>query len=250
MKIFIAGGTSGIGQTIALRYLKAGHTVGICGRDIGKVVLDKDYPLLKMYQLDVYNKEALQNAVNDFTDDQIDIFIISAGNYSDSLLRELSYSESTDMLKVNIVGALNALESVRDIMYHQGKGHIVVIASSSGLLDYPQATIYGKSKRALITIADAYRSALAAFDVNITIVAPGYVDTPKLRELNNGDLSRKPFVVDCEYAATTIIKAIEEKKEFVIFPPKMKYMIHFLSCLPSAWLNFIMQRKSRWPQKK
>lgn len=250
MKIFITGGTSGIGLAIALQYLKAGHQVGICGRNILKVQLDASYPLLKMYQLDVYDKGALHEAVSDFANGELDILIISAGNYTDNSLQKLDYEVSTEMLRVNIVGALNALEVTRDIMYRQQKGHIAIIASVSGLLHYPKATIYSKTKRALIQIADAYRRVLSDFGIQITIIAPGYVNSPKLRELNNNDLSQKPFVVDCEFAATTIIEGIEKKKEMIIFPSKMKYLIIFISCLPTQLISFIMLKKAQWSQKK
>lgn len=250
MKIFITGGTSGIGLSVAIQYLKSGHQVGICGRDIQKVQLDASYPLLKMFQLDVYDKEALHDAVADFANGQLDILIISAGNYTDSSLQKIAYQESTEMLKVNIVGALNALEVTRDIMYRQRKGHIAIIASVSGLLHYPKATIYSKTKRALIQIADAYRRGLSDFGIHITIIAPGYVNSPKLSALNNGDLSQKPFVVDCEFAASTIIAGIEMKKEMIIFPSSMKYLIRFISCLPTKLISFIMLKKAQWSQKK
>lgn len=250
MKIFITGGTSGIGLAIATRYLEAGHQVGICGRDIAKVQLQGMYPLLKMYQLDVYDKDALTKAVADFAGNQLDVMIISAGNYSDSILRKLTYEESTEMLRVNIVGAIHALEVGRESMQKQSQGHIAVIASVSGLLHHPQASIYSKTKRALIQIADAYRKALADFGITITVIAPGYVNTPRLNELNQNDLSKKPFVVDCEYAATTIIEGIEQKKEMIVFPARMKYLMRFLSFLPARLLDFIMVKNKQWTQKK
>jgi short-subunit dehydrogenase len=250
MKIFITGGTSGIGLAIALQYLDAGHQVGICGRNIQKVQLTKNYPLLKMYPLDVYDRKTLEDAVADFADEELDMMIVSAGNYSNGSLHKLSYKENADMLRVNIVGAINALEAVRDRMYRQQRGHIVVIASVSGLLHYPEASLYGKTKRALIQIADAYRRALSDFGIQLTVVAPGYVNSSKLRELNDNDLSKKPFVVDCEYAASTIIKGVEEKRSLIVFPPKMKLLIRFLSCLPAGLLSFIMLKKAQWSQKK
>ncbi len=250
MKVFIIGGTSGIGLATAIQYLEAGHEVGICGRDIRKVQLNKDYPLLRMYQLDVYDKDTLNEAITNFSSDGLDIIIYSAGNYTDSSLNKLSYEESTAMLRVNIAGAVNTLEVARDIMYRQQKGHIAIIASVSGLLDYPKATIYGKTKRALIQIADAYRRALSDFGINVTVIAPGYVNSDKLRELNDDDLSKKPFVVGCEYAATRIIEGIEKNKEIVIFPSRMKYLIRFLSCLPKSLLGFVMHKKAKWSQKK
>lgn len=243
MKIFITGGTTGIGLAIAVQYLEAGHEVGICGRDIQKVKLEKNYPLLKLYQFDVYNKNLLEEAVSDFAHQHLDIMIVSAGNYSDSTLHQLTYEESTEMLRCNIAGAVNTLETAQNHMYLNKKGQIAVIASVSGLLNYPEATIYSKTKRALIQIADAYRRALENFGINVTTIAPGYVNSARLRELNNDDLSKKPFVVECSYAASIIIKGIQEKKKLIIFPSKMKYIIGFLSMLPTRLLTFIMMKR-------
>lgn len=243
MKIFITGGTTGIGLAIAVQYLEGGHEVGICGRNIQKVKLEKNYPSLKMYQLDVYDKNLLEEAVSDFANHHLDIMIVSAGNYADSALHQLTYEESTEMLRCNIAGAINTLETARNHMYLNKKGHIAVIASVSGLLNYPEATIYSKTKRALIQIADAYRRTLESFGINVTTIAPGYVNSARLRGLNNEDLSKKPFVVDCSYAASIIIKGIQEKKKLVVFPSKMKYLIGFLSMLPTRLLTFIMMKR-------
>lgn len=250
MKVFIAGGTSGIGFATATKYLDAGHNVGICGRDIQKVSLPNDYPLLKMYQLDIYDREALRNAICDFAGQELDIMIIAAGSYADDSLHKLNYKDSRDMLRVNIVGVINALETATEAMYHRQQGHIAIVASVSALLHYPKATIYSKTKRAVMQISDAYRKALSSFGITITIVAPGYVNTAKLQDLNDGDLSKKPFVVNSEYAADQIIKGIENRRELVIFPPTMKYLMLFMSYLPSWFVNYIMYLKAKWSQKR
>lgn len=233
MKIFIAGGTSGMGAALAAAYQKQGHEVAVCGRS-----------------LDIYNKEALRIAVSNFAGDELDMMIIAAGSYADDSRHEIAYEESVDMLKVNIAGVVNALEVAREAMYKQQKGHIVVFASVSGLLHHKKATVYSKTKRALIQISEAYRRALANFGICVTIIAPGYVDTPRLRELNGGDLSRKLFVVSCEEAVERIMQGIADRRELVVFPSRMKYLIRFLSGLPSWLLNIIMYRKAKWMNRK
>lgn len=250
MKIFIVGGTSGIGLAIAIKYLDAGHEVGICGRDLKKVALVRTYSSLKMYQLDVYNKLALEEAVNDFAQEQLDIMIISVGSYANDALQKVTYEESTDMLRVNIAGAVNGLEVARMAMKQQGRGQVAVLASVSGLLSYRGMTTYSMTKRALIQIADAYRKALTNFGITVTVVAPGYVNSPKLQKINNGDLSKKMFVVSCEYAAEKIIEGLEKKKDLIVFPPKMKHTIQFLSYFPSWFIRIIMYKKAKWSEKK
>lgn len=249
MKIFITGGTSGIGQELAKRYLQRGDEVGICGRDLQKVELPHDAAGLYMYQLDVYDRTALDKAVREFCKgDGLDLMIIAAGTYTESIIHRLSYKESTDMLRVNIVGTLNAFEVAREVMGTKRQGHIAAIASVSALLDYPQSSLYSKTKRTVLQLCDAYRMALKDFGISVTAIAPGYVDTPKLRELNGGDLSRKPFVVSCEYAAGVIMEAIDKKKELTVFPPKMKRLIYSLSAFPDGIVKYIMQKKAQWSQ--
>lgn len=249
MKIFVAGGTSGIGWKLASDYLEQGHQVAVCGRNLQKIPKG-EYPLLKTFQLDMYNKAALETAIINFAGKALDMMIISAGEYADDSLHKLTYAESTGMLKVNIAGTVNALEVAREAMANRQQGHIVVLASVSGLLHYKKATLYSKSKRAVIQIADAYRKALHPFGITVTVVAPGYVDTGKLRALNNNDLSKKPFVISCAEAVDIIKEGIAEHKELIIFPRRMKYLMRFLSALPPWLQSAIMYRKAKWMNAK
>lgn len=248
MKIFVVGGTSGMGLSVAKMYLKQGHEVAVCGRDLTKLNITS--LLLKTYALNIYDKESLAFAVEDFSLEKLDIMLISAGSYADDSLEAISYEESEAMLEVNIVGTVNALEIARKVMKNQPKGQIAIIASVSGLLDYPYATTYSKTKTAIIHIADAYRKALSPFGIIVTVIAPGYVNTKKLQDLNAGDLSKKPFLMEEDEAARLIVEGINLGKPLVIFPQKMKNLIWFFSILPSWLVRFIMYQKAKWYQKR
>ncbi|MDU1910896.1 SDR family NAD(P)-dependent oxidoreductase [Fusobacterium sp.] len=244
MKIFIAGGTSGIGLAIAEKYLKQGHEVAVCGRNKEKIDKIRKNDKLKIYRFDTYDKEVFEKAVKDFSNGELDIMIASAGNYSNSRTRRLTQEEAVNMLKVNIAGTINAFEIAREIMLKNKNGHIAAISSVAALLEYPGASVYSKSKRVVINLCEAYREALADFGIRVTAVIPGYIDTLKLRELNNNDVSKKPFIISEEYAADIIIKSIKENKEKIIFPLKMKIIVSILSILPKKMLSKILLRKS------
>ena len=244
MKIFIAGGTSGIGLAIAEKYLEQGHEVAVCGRNKEKIDKIKKVDKLKIYKFDTYDRKSFEIAVNDFSNGKLDIMIASAGNYSNSRTRRLTQEEAVNMLKVNISGTINAFEIAREIMLKNGKGHIAAISSVAALLEYPGASVYSKSKRAVINICEAYREALSDFGIGVTAIIPGYIDTLKLRELNNNDVSKKPFIMSEEYAADIIIKSIEKNREKIIFPLKMKIVVSILSLLPKKILSLILLRKN------
>lgn len=247
MNIFIAGGTSGIGYALAKLYLSKGYRVGICGRDLGKIT-EINFPNLEIFQVDVRDMDSIFNSIKSFISENgnLDIFINCAGSYAEDVAGKISYEEAEEMLSTNILGTVNCFEAVRKIMKNQKRGNIAVIASVSGILDYENSSLYTKTKRSVIQIADAYHRALKPFGISVTTVAPGYVDTLKLRELNNHDLKKKPFLTDVETAAKIISEAIEKQKKLIIFPTKMKWMMRSLSLLPSSLLNIIMFKKARW----
>ena len=246
MNIFIIGGTSGIGLALAQIYLEKGYNVGVCGRNISKIP-QEIMQNLKAFQLDVYQKDELFSAVQTFVDaENLDIFINCAGSYAEDVAGKISYSEAEEMLKTNISGTINFFETGREIMKNQKSGKMATIASVSGILDYENSSLYTKTKRAVIQISDAYHRALKPFGISVTIVAPGYIDTQKLRNLNHQNLKKKPFLMDEKTAAITIFNAIESNKKIIIFPQKMKWMMKSLSIFPSFLLNLIMFRKAKW----
>lgn len=246
MNVFIAGGTSGIGYSLAKNYLAKGDRVGVCGRDLTKVPND-NFPNLIKFEADVCDLNSISSAVNDFLihNENLDIFINCTGSYAEDVAGNITYEEAEEMLKTNILGTANCFEMARIAMKNK-KGKIAVIASVSGILDYENSSLYTKTKRSVIQIADAYRRALKPFGISVTTIAPGYVDTLKLRELNSNDLSKKPFLVDVDSAAILISEAIDSRKKMLIFPTKMKWMMKSLSIFPSSILNLIMFRKAKW----
>ena len=151
------------------------------------------------------------------------------------------------MLQTNIIGAINTLEIGRELMRNSG-GQIVLLASISGILDYPSSSLYTKTKRSVLQIAEAYRRALHPFGIHITTIAPGYVATQKLHDLNQNNLSKKPFVVSEAKAVTEISHAIAQKKPIHLFPTRMKWLMCLLSFLPKPLLSLIMYRKAKWMQ--
>lgn len=247
MNVFIAGGTSGIGYSLAHHYLSKGYCVGICGRNPAKIK-DNQSKNLQIFQTDVNEANSILSTLESFLVDKngLDIFINCAGSYAEDVAGRISYEEAEEMLQTNILGTVNCFEAARKAMKNQEKGSIAVIASVSGIMDYENSSLYTKTKRSVIQIADAYRRALKPFGISVTTIAPGYVDTEKLRKLNQNDLSKKPFLTDVETATSIISQAIDNKEKFIIFPTKMKWMMKSLSLLPASLLNLIMFRKARW----
>lgn len=118
------------------------------------------------------------------------------------------------------------------------RGHLVAVASIAGLQrDHDGGSVYSASKRAAIAICDAYRKALAPFAIDVTVIVPGYVDTARLRELNGGDASGKPFLMAEDEAVRRIAGAIARRDERHVFPWQMHLLVRLFNLLPPALMR-------------
>lgn len=239
MRILIVGGTSGIGLALARHYLERGEEVAICGRAVQRVPSDLpgQYPLLRCYQLDIADRPALAQAINDFSDHGLDLLIVTAGIYFNTRSHRLDAKDTVRMLQTNVSGLAHAFELAAEKMLAQQSGQLVAISSIAGLLhDYPGASLYSATKRSVLSLCDTYRIALKPFSIAVTAIVPGYVDTAKLRALNNGDASRKPFIVSEAQAVDKIVAAIALRRAVLIFPWQMRWLIALLNRLPRQLL--------------
>ncbi len=232
MKIMIIGGASGIGLALAKYYLQQGAQIAICGRNLKRIDLEQ-HANIRLYEFDIADKSAVSEAMDDFAGDAIDMLIVTAGLYFNTRAHQLDAAATMRMLQTNVTGLNNAFELAAGKMLARRAGHLVAISSVAGLLqDYPGASLYGATKRAVIVLCETYRKALAPFSIAVTVIVPGYIDTAKLRELNNGDASRKPFLLSEQQAVEHIVKAIEKRKARHVFPWQMHWLTNIFNSLP------------------
>jgi short-subunit dehydrogenase len=236
MRVLIVGGSSGIGLALARHYAQQGAEVAVCGRAIERVPdsLRTQFPQLKLYQLDIADKVALARTISDVSaGGGLDVLIVTAGIYYNSRSHQLDADSTLHMLRTNVSGLAHALELAAEQMIVQGYGHLVAVSSIAGLLhDYPGASLYSATKRTVLNLCETYRVALRPFSIAVTAIVPGYVDTAKLRALNNGDARAKPFLISEAQAVEQIVDAIGQRQAVRVFPWQMHCLIALLNCLP------------------
>ncbi|WP_241761623.1 SDR family oxidoreductase, partial [Fusobacterium nucleatum] len=206
MKIFIVGGSSGIGLSLAKRYASLGNEVAICGTNEEKLKeIKKNDSSIKIYKVDVRNKDELKSAIDDFSQGNLDLVINSAGIYTNNRTIKLSDKEAFAMIDINLTGVLNTFEAVRDMMFKNNRGHIAIISSIAGLLDYPKASVYARTKMTIMGVGETYRAFFRDYNINITTIVPGYIATDKLKSLSKEDITKKPTVLSEEESTNIII---------------------------------------------
>lgn len=226
-----------MGLGLAEQCLERGMAVTVCGRDVdalrGTVI--ENHPLLKSVALDIADANAVREVIaqTGAGDDTLDLLIITAGTYFNTRDHPLDAATTMQLLRTNVSGLSHALEAGAERMLAQGHGRIAAVSSMAGLLkDYSGASVYAATKRSVLRLCDTYRKALAPFGITVTAVVPGYVDTQRLRELNGGDASHKPFLISQTDAVARMLKAIDEGQAVCAFPWQMRAAIALLNALP------------------
>lgn len=143
------------------------------------------------------------------------------------------------MVHVNLLGVMYTFEAALDIMIPRGKGHLVAVSSIAGYNGLPGVSAYSATKAAVIKYCESLHLDLRQFNINVTTICPGFVETP----LTARNPHSMPFIVKASKASELIIKAIEQKKMFYAFPFVLASIVRILSMLPRTWYRAFMDIK-------
>jgi short-subunit dehydrogenase len=241
VNIFITGGTTGIGLAVARLYLEDGHRVGICARDLSKFPSEirNKYKQLVCYEVDVTNRESLYEAIRDFAPIELDMVFANAGRSVGAKSKTPQFSVANDIIDINVKGVLNTFDIALEIMLPRKKGHLVATASVAGFMGLPGAGAYSASKAAVLKLCESYSLDLKRCGINVTAIAPGFIDTPLTQKNNH----KMPFLMSSDKAARLIKRALEKKKVLYVFPFRMKIVVTILDKMPRSLYRLIMNLK-------
>ncbi|MCF1435821.1 SDR family NAD(P)-dependent oxidoreductase [Agrobacterium vitis] len=239
---WITGASSGIGRSFALKLAREGYIVGVSARRTEDLMaLAAENPdRIHAFPLDITDGNAVKQVVGDIEAKlgPIDMAVFSAGSYIRETAERFDAEQLRRMVDLNLVGTGHCLEAVIAVMVARGKGRIGLVGSVSGYSGLPGGGIYGATKSAMITLAEALRPGLLEKGVVISIINPGFVKTP-LTDKNDFPM---PFLVTAEQAADHIEKGMEAGKFEIAFPWQMVLSLKLLRLLPYP-LYFALTRK-------
>lgn len=229
--VLITGATSGIGLQLAKDYSASGWRVTACGRDINKLSGLFDTTAVETLAFDITDSEACRQALSGI--DSPDLVILNAGNceYVDNPVR-LDSVLFNRVLQANVIGAVNSLAPLLPGL--KTGSRIAFISSSVTYLALPRAEAYGASKAALNYLAQSIAVDLKSYGINVSLVQPGFVDTPLTRK-NDFPM---PSLVSVEDASRAIRKGLARGKTHITFPLAFTRILRLLSWCPQAlWVR-------------
>jgi NAD(P)-dependent dehydrogenase (short-subunit alcohol dehydrogenase family) len=190
--VLVTGGAGGIGQAIVRACAEAGARVGIhynSSQDAAEQLrasLPGDGHLLLPGNLS--HPAEVQRIVDEAvqTWGRLDVLVNNAAIGARHAVAEVSYSEWQTaferVIGVNLLAPANACYCAARQMIAQGGGRIINIGSRGGYRGEPQRTSYGASKAGLHAFSQSLAQELAPYNIFVTAVAPGFVETGMARE--------------------------------------------------------------------
>nr|WP_289056568.1 SDR family NAD(P)-dependent oxidoreductase [uncultured Psychrobacter sp.] len=228
LHIVITGATSGIGMQLAKDYLAKDQHVYAVGRDDEALTELKSLGATPI-DLDLMDREAVIAAFEKL--DTIDLAICCAGACEYLDMPNFDSESFMKVMSINMGTLSHAIEGVLPKLI-ASKGRLVGLGSASAYVPFARAEAYGSSKAAIHYLMKTLQISLAPFDVAVSLVVPGFVDTP-MTEQNDFPM---PFLQTPQQASQAIRNGIEAEHEVIEFPRKLTLPLKTLGTLPDmAW---------------
>lgn len=173
----------------------------------------------------------------------LDLAVLNAGTHRAVSAKEFDLAVFRSLVDVNLMGTVNCLAPILPSFIDRRSGRIAVVASVAGYRGLPTAAAYGATKAALINMCEALKPELDQFGVGLTLINPGFVDTP-LTEKNDFPM---PFMIPADVAADLIVRGLASGKFEIAFPWRMTLAMKLLRILPYGVVFRITRRMVRRP---
>lgn len=181
----VTGGSRGIGRAICLELASHGANIVLCyaGNEQAAEQTAQDCRALgarvTAVKCDVSDNQAVKDmmkaAVKEYG--RIDILVNNAGVTRDGFLLMMRESDYDTVLDTNLKGTFLCMKHVVHAMMKQNYGRIVNLSSVSGIRGNAGQANYAASKAGVVGLTKAAAKELAAKNITVNAVAPGFIET-------------------------------------------------------------------------
>jgi short-subunit dehydrogenase len=238
--IWVTGASSGLGRSLVIKLAAQGHSVVASARNEASLLsLAKSSEFITALPCDITDEKSVAAAQAELSAKFIclDQIILNAGNCEYLDFPDPDWTAIRRVMEVNYFGTINCLQMALPLLRQStvARPHIVVIASQVTKAPFAKAEAYGASKAALQYFFSSLRIDLAPENIDVSVVNPGFVDTPLTRK-NDFDM---PFIMDVDTAAQRIIKQIASRPRNYSFPKKLEALLLISKLMPGTWQKMV-----------
>ena len=237
---------------MAQRYAQAGTRLSLTARDSGR--LQQIGELCRQagaepdwHAADIADAQAVVPWLTDCDARQpIDLLIANAGIGGSAVIAS-DCGETLDaaqkIISTNIQGVANTVIPLLPRFVARGKGHVVIMSSLAGYIGLPHSPLYSASKAAVRVYGQALRRLLARSGIRVTVVCPGFVETPMSASVPGP----RPMIWSVERAADRIVRGVARGEREISFPWTLVALARIADALPDGLVDsfFARNRRSR-----
>jgi len=244
-RCWLTGASSGLGAALAQQLLEQGHQVALGGRKPDALEhLAAAYPhQVLLTQGDIEQPEQVRTMVAQIEAawGGLDLAILNAGTCEYLEPGHFDTALVERVMRTNLLGLCHCLEAVLPLLRQGRQPHLVVTGSSVDWLALPRAAAYGASKAAVRYLVESLRIDLIGEGIDVTLVSPGFVDTPLTRR-NDFPMPQR---WSAERAARYIARRLPKRPLEISFPFPFIPILRLLGALPGRWRLKLGQRLAR-----
>lgn len=211
-KVLITGASQGLGRAMALQLAQAGHGLILCSRSLEKLTKVKDeiYSLnpkavVMLIDVDLSNSNEVNERLKSLAQsDYPNVLINNLGIYKNDTIETLNVQGIDAQLNLNLFTAVQLTNFFLKQLKIQ-KGHVINIGSIVSQRPSTEAVSYSISKHALKAWNDCLREDLRSFEVKVTAIYPGAMNTSSWDQVENIDRSQMIQAEDIAKLVTDIL---------------------------------------------
>ncbi|MEN5055537.1 SDR family oxidoreductase [Sphingobacterium kitahiroshimense] len=239
-KVFLTGGTAGIGRATALLLIENGYDVFIIGRDENKFkdlmdsyeALENSPGNLEGKLVDVTDEQALKNLWNDYVQQYgcPDILINNVGIPYQSVTENEEVSMEY-LVKTNLWSYMwLSGQAGKSMMEHKIEGDIINVGSMSASAREEGSSAYVATKAGIQGFSESFRKEMNPHNIRVSLVEPGSVgtDMQPTTPAEEHELQQKMEMLKAEDIAKTLLFILKQPKRVNIAEVTVKPLRQFI----------------------
>ncbi|XP_008577228.1 PREDICTED: dehydrogenase/reductase SDR family member 7B isoform X2 [Galeopterus variegatus] len=267
--VVITGATSGLGKECAKVFYSAGSKLVLCGRNAEaleeltrelttsratKVQTHKPYTVT----FDLTDPGAIVAAAAEILQcfGYVDILINNAGISYRGTIKDTTVDVDKRVMETNYFGPVALTKALLPSMIKRRRGHVVAISSIQGKISIPFRSAYAASKHATQAFFDCLRAEMEQYEIEVTVISPGYIHTNLSLNATTADGSRygatdkttaqgrNPAEV-----AQDVLAAVGRKEKDVILADLLPSLAIYLRTLAPGLFFSLMASRARKERK-
>ena len=246
--VLVVGASSGIGMEIAKELRFLGKNLIVSARRA--FLLEEEFSNNTSVKMDVANERSVEEFFETIENRQlkIDIVFWCAAIYTPMSYIKFSYAEVKKITEINLLSVYQPFLKITQHWLNNRtefphNPHWIWVSSVAGYFGLPGSCAYGPSKSALNNIAESSYVEFKPFNIDISLVCPGFVDT----RLTKKNRFQMPFIITPKTASEEIFSGLRKGLFENHFPKRFTVVLKIIQLLPYRLFFFftakLLQKK-------